>query len=58
MSVHVIAWSGGAIVLGILRVLRVLLICLMVGQEPTALAVGAGGRCLNIFSISLAGGPI
>ena len=27
----------------------VLLICMIVGQGPTALAVGAGGGCLDIF---------
>ena len=29
----------------------VLLIWIMVGQGPTALAVGAGGGCLDIFSL-------
>ena len=29
----------------------VLLIRIIVGQGPTVLAVGAGGRCLDIFSI-------
>ena len=29
----------------------VLLIWIKVGQEPTALAVGAGGGCLDIFSL-------
>ena len=45
----------------------VLLIWLIVGQGPTALAVGAGGGCLDIFtlisllssfSLSLGDGPI
>ena len=27
------------------------LIWLIVGQEPTALAVGAGGGCLDVFSL-------
>ena len=45
----------------------VLLIWIGVGQEPTALAVGAGGDCLDIFSLvyyfssfsfSLGDGPI
>ena len=31
----------------------VLLIWIRVGQGPTALAVGAGGRCLNIFFSSI-----
>ena len=41
----------------------VLLIWIMVGQGPTALAVGAGGGCLDIFSLvyaslsGLVGGP-
>ena len=30
----------------------VLLICIIVGQGPTALAVGAGGGCLDIFFLS------
>ena len=29
----------------------VLLICIIVGQWPLALAVGAGGGCLDIFSL-------
>ena len=29
----------------------VLLICIIVGQGPTGLAVGAGGGCLDIFSL-------
>ena len=46
----------------------VLLISIRVGQGPTALAVGAGGGCLDIFtliypflssfSLSLGDGPI
>ena len=45
----------------------VLLIWIMVGQRPVALAVGAGGGCLDIFSLvylfsflspSLGDGPI
>ena len=27
----------------------ILLFCIIVGQVPTVLAVGAGGGCLNIF---------
>ena len=37
-------WLRGAKVLG-------KLIWLIVGQEPTALAVGAGGGCLDIFTL-------
>ena len=29
----------------------VLLICIIVGQGPTVLAVGAGGGCLDIFTL-------
>ena len=45
--------SGGAMVLGKLPVPGVLLIWIRVGQGPTALAVGAGGGCLDIFSLSV-----
>ena len=41
--------SGGAMVLDKLLVPGVLLIWIRVGQGPTALAVGAGGGCLDIF---------
>ena len=59
-------WSGGAMVLGKRlgrggRVVRwcwvnfqcrgVLLIWITVGQGPTALTVGAGGCCLDIFTL-------
>ena len=44
--------SGGAIVLGKLPVLGVLLIWVIVVQGPTALVVGDGGGCLDIFSLS------
>ena len=40
-------------VLGKLPVPGVLLILIRVGQEPTALAVGAGGGCLDIFLSSI-----
>ena len=42
-------WSGGAMVLGILPVPGRPTIWIIVGQGPTALAVGAG--CLDIFSL-------
>ena len=59
-------WSGGAMVLFNFQCRSVLLIWVRVGQGPNALAVGAGGGCLNIFtlvyyfsfSLSLADGPI
>ena len=41
-------WSGGAMVLGKFPVLRRPTILIRVGQGPTALAVGAGGGCLDI----------
>ena len=61
-------WSGGAMVLGKLPVPGRPAIWITVGQGPTALAVGAGGGCLDIFyshlsflscfSLSLGDGPI
>ena len=44
-------WSGGAKVLGKLPVLGRPTILITVGQGPTALAVGAGGGCLDIFTL-------
>ena len=46
-----LGWSGGAKVLGKLPVPGVLLIWIIVGQGPIALVVGAGGGCLDIFSL-------
>ena len=43
--------SGGAKVLGKLPVPGRPTIWIIVGQGPTALAVGAGGGCLDIFSL-------
>ena len=60
-------WSGGAKVLGKLPVPGRPTIWMIVGQGPIVLAVGAGGGCLDIFtlrylfssfSLSLGGGPI
>ena len=60
-------WSGGAIVLGKVPVPGRPTITTSVGQGPIALAVGAGGGCLDIFtlicpfssfSLSLGDGPI
>ena len=60
-------WSGGAIVLGKLPVPGRPTILITVGQGPIALAVGAGGGGLDIFtliypfssfSLSLGDGPI
>ena len=61
-----VGWSGGAKVLGKLPVPGRPTILITVGQGPTALAVGAGGGCLDIFtliypfsfSLSLGDGPI
>ena len=44
-------WSGGAMVLGKLSVPGRPTIWVTVGQGPTALAVGAGGGCLDIFTL-------
>ena len=44
-------WSGGAMVLGKLPVPGRPTIWITVGQGPTALAVGAGGVCLDIFTL-------
>ena len=44
-------WSGGAIVLGKLPVPGRPKIWITVGQGLTALAVGAGGGCLNIYTL-------
>ena len=61
-------WSGGVKVLGKLPVPGRPTILITVGQGPTALAVGAGGGCLDIlyshlsflfsFSLSLGDGLI
>ena len=45
-------WSGGAMVLGKLPVSGRPTISMTVGQGPTALAVGAGGGCLDIFTLA------
>ena len=44
-------WSGGAKVLGKLPVRGRPTILIIVGQGPIALAVGAGGGCLDIFTL-------
>ena len=48
---HCWGWSGGAMVLGKLPVPGRPTIWMSVGQGPTALAVGAGGGCLDIFTL-------
>ena len=44
-------WSGGAMVLGKLPVPGRPTFWMIVGQGPIALAVGASGGCLDIFSL-------
>ena len=60
-------WSDGAMVLGKLPVPGRPTVWMIVGQGPCAVAVGAGGGCLDIFSLiylfssfslSLGDGPI
>ena len=46
-------WSGVAMVLGKLPVPGRPTIWITVGQGPIALAVGAGGGCLNSFTPSI-----
>ena len=47
---HIRGWSGGAMVLGKLSVPGRPTMWITVGQGPIALAVGAGGGCLDIFT--------
>ena len=44
-------WSGGAMVLGKLPVSGRPTIWIIVGQGPIALVIGAGGGCLDIFTL-------
>ena len=44
-------WTGGAKVLGNLPVPGRPTIWMIVGQGPIALAIGAGGGCLDIFTL-------
>ena len=46
-----VGWSGGAMVLGKLPVPGRPTIWMIVGQGPIALAIGAGGGCLDIFTL-------
>ena len=50
-SIAVRGWSGGAMVLGELPVPGRPTFWIIVGQGPVALAVGAGGGCLDIFTL-------
>ena len=51
-------WSGGVMVLGKLPVPGRPTIWVIVGQGPIALAVGAGGGCLDIFTLFYLFSPI
>ena len=51
-------WSGGAKVLGILPVPGRPTIRMIVGQGSIALAVGAGGGCLDIFTLCYLFSPL
>ena len=51
MFVCIWEWSGCAMVLGKLPVPGRSKIWMLAGQGPTALAVGAGGDCLDIFTL-------
>ena len=51
-------WSGGAMVLGKLPVPGRPTIWISVGQGSTALAVGAGGGCLDIFILNFPFSPL
>ena len=51
-------WSGGAMVLGKLPVPGRPTIWITVGQGPTALAVGAGGGCLDTFTLICSFSPL
>ena len=53
-----VGWSGGAIVLGKLPAPGRPTIWMTVGQEPIVLAVGAGGGCLDIFSLVYTFSPL
>ena len=54
----VMGLSGGAMVLGKLPVRGRPTIWITVGQGPTALAVGAGGGCLDIFTLICSFSPL
>ena len=57
-SIHVCGWSGGAMVLGKLPVPGRPTIWIRAGQGPTALAVGAGGGRLDIFTLDYPFSPL
>ena len=51
LNTRVRGWSGGAMLLGKLPVPGRPTFWIIVGQGPSALAVGAGGGCLDIFTL-------
>ena len=51
-ATRVEGWLGGAMVLGKLPVPGRPTVWITVGQGPTALVVGAGGGCLDIFTLN------
>ena len=51
LPTYVAGWSGSAMVLGKLPVPGRPTIWVIVGQGPIALAVGAGGGCLDIYTL-------
>ena len=51
-------WSGGAMTLGKLAVPGRPTFLIIVGQGPIALAVGAGGGCLDIFTLLYPFSPV
>ena len=51
-------WSGGAMGLGKLPVPGRPTVWMIVGQGPFALAVGAGGGCLDIFTLLYSFSPV
>ena len=55
---YIRGWSGGATVLGKLPVPERPTIWITVGQGPSALIVGAGGGCLDIFTLSYPFSPL
>ena len=51
-------WSGGAMALGKLPVPGGPTVWMIVGQGPTALAVGVGGGCLDSFTFTYPFSPL
>ena len=51
LFLYSLGWSAGATVLGKLPVPGRPTIWMIVGQGPISLAVGAGGGCLDIFTL-------